>query len=375
MLELKISIRDNKLYCIHFRVFESEIKKYIDTNEMEFDDEDSRDVFIKDYFENELFPLELEKRGIKPISPIDFRYFTDYSPNVPFMGVCRFISYDKAFDVSIPNEVDLEVEELINEDYSEVDERFDEMLLASGFYFEKAGSVVEKYAKIDYELRYLENGKVFNAVKGQHFDMFEDDDIDPNLFIGAKIGDEITLNEDLISICALIQNITNRIPFTPDNYEKHVIRQTFNILKISDFQSFKERFKEEYLLKATRDNYICNLIDKMVKLVNYDVSEEEIDFFDKIVSLPFEIEYDETKTRDEKKEIIKKKMMFYALSKKSQSAGIDNYDLLLKVQDSLGVLRMGRFATNEENIHEIDKISILDYCKNNNVKNINKDYK
>ena len=39
MLELKISIRDNKLYCIHFRVSESEIKKYIDSNEMEFDDE------------------------------------------------------------------------------------------------------------------------------------------------------------------------------------------------------------------------------------------------------------------------------------------------------------------------------------------------
>ena len=375
MLELKITIKDKRLYCVHFSVPANKVLEYLEPYTNDTVESDDQDFFVKDHFENEIFPNELDKRGIKIISPIDYRYFTKYSPNIPFMGVCRFIAYDSAFDVDLPTEVDLKTEELIERDCKYVNDRFNEILLINGLYFEEASNKANKYAKIDYELRYIENGKVFNVVKGQQFDMLEDDDIDPKLFQGVKIGDMVYLSEDKVSICALVQNITNRIPFTGENYDKDVMQQIFNCLDIHDFNLLKELFIKEYKIKSSRDNYIYNIIDEMVKNINYDVSDFEIDFYDELYSLPFENEYIDAKSSSKKKEIIKKKMLFNALSEK-YSDDINCYmDLTLKVQDGLNLLMVGNIPTLEEIVYEMDKIFILDYCKNNNIKNINKEYK
>ena len=373
MLELKITIKENRLYCVHFCVHQNKVTEYFDTYDAT--DVDDIDFLVKDQFENILFPNELENRGIRIISPIDYRYFTKYSPNLPFMGVCRFVAYDSAFDVDSPLEIDLKTEEIIERDYKHVEERFDEILLVNGLYFEEASNKANKYAKIDYELRYIENGSVFNVVKGQQFDMLEDDDIDPKLFQGVKIGDTVYLNEGKVSICALVQNITNRIPFTARNYDKDVIQQIFDRLKIYDFNIIKELFIKEYLIKSTRDNYIYNAITKMAKDINYDVSDMEVDFYDEINSLPFDSEYIDAKSNSKKKEIIKKKMLFNALKEKYSDDINCNMDLTLKVQDALAILMVGTLPTLEEVTYEIDKIYILDYFKNNNVKNINKEYK
>ncbi len=378
MLEFKYQLINNRLYFVRFCLTKDKVNELIDEYKLDtgdmFDDGAELDMAIKETFEDEIFDRSVLKHNLKTIGPKDFKYLTDVKYDSPLIGVCRFLKYDDSFNISIPSKIDDSASEKIEKEFKKKDDGFKEALYLKGLYYEEPASSATLYSKIDYELRYLTNGKVFNVVKNQHFDMLEDEDLDFFLFLNSKVGDIITLSESDISIVALIQNITNRVFYSEDKYDKDVMDIIYHKLKVKDFSSLRNLFYEEYLKHITRNIYIDTVINSMLESFKYEVSETEIEFFDNLKPITYLNEYENSDDKEEKKLIIKKIILFYVLLDNANDEERDFSDVV-DIDEVMNVLTIDGAASVEVINHELDKIDILDYLKDNNVDNINKKYK
>lgn len=207
MLELQSKLLGNRVYFIRFCLSKDDVNKLIREYETKtnysFGENEGTEWAITDSFEHGLFVEELKKHNIKGIGPLKFRYMSDLAYDKPLIGVCRFVKYDEAFDVDYPVSVNPNINLAIDKSNTELDDLFEYVLLSRGLYYEEASRVVNRNAKVDYELRYVSGDQVIEVIKNQHFDMLEDDDIDSSILIGAKIGDFVVLEDDNVTIGAV----------------------------------------------------------------------------------------------------------------------------------------------------------------------------
>ena len=378
MLEFKYQLINDRIYFVRFCLTKDKVNELIDEYQEGsgdlFDEGAEMDFSIKETFEEDIFPNAVWKHHLKTIGPKNFRYLTDVKYDSPLMGVCRFLKYDESFDIEIPTEIDKSADTQIDIQFENREEGFKEALYLKGLYYEKPVDKVSKYSKIDYELRYLTNGKVFNVVKNQHFDMMEDEDIDYTLLLNAKVGDSITISDNGITIVALIQNITDRVFFSEEHFDKDVMDTIYQKLKVKDFSALRLRFYEEYQKQITRDIYIDTLINQMLDDFDYEVRDSEVEFFDDLRPVTYAGAYEDCDDKEEKKLIIKKIILFYILLAKADNQERD-IDDIVDIDKIINVLSIDGLVPVELINHELDKIDILDYLKEINVNNINKKYK
>ncbi|MBO4667244.1 MAG: hypothetical protein J5666_03855, partial [Bacilli bacterium] len=306
---------------------------------------------------------------------IKFRYLSDLDFNKPLIGVCRFVKYDDGFNVDYPNKIDEDINIAISGYKKELSNLFEYVLLKRGLYFEEASKIVEEYGKVDYELRYVSHGKVIDVIKNQHFDMLEDDDIDSSLLVGAKIGDFVTLEKGDVTIGAVIQNVTNRYPYNEDDYDIDVMGPIFSHLNIDSFEKLRKAFYKEYFIKVTRDVYFDDAISQMVEEIDYDVSDEVLKFFENYDAAPFYDELNSEKDEEDKKEVVKKILLYYSLVDSSYSTLKIDYNLHEQIEKNLMAVTIDGNYKMKDIIFEAGKIDILDRLKEMNVENIIKEYK
>lgn len=378
MLEIKAKLIDDKMYFIRFCLSQDQVNEIINENEEEtgikfYDREEGDEEFILEDFEEYIFSKALAEHDIKTMGPLRLRYQTDLNYSTPLIGICKGVKYDDSFDVDYPVELSNKVNQRIDGKQKECENFFELALLKRGLYFEKADTQIKKFAKIDYELRYVENDIVIDVIKNQKFDMLEDDDIDADILIGARIGDFVILKDGKIKIGALIQNITNRIPFSENEYDKDVMYPIFKNLKTRSFQEFRDKYYDIYVKKCARDIYFNEIIDQMVNDVSFDVSDEVVKLFDELGDVPFRVSYDDCSSILDKKEIIKKKLLFYYLVQNNNFDSVDMYDRI-DINFELTFLSIDELVSIAEVNYEIDKIALLDNFKKE-INNIIKEYK
>ena len=378
MLEIKAKLIDDKMYFIRFCLSQDQVNEIINENEEEtgikfYDREEGDEEFILEDFEEYIFSKALAEHDIKTMGPLRLRYQTDLNYSTPLIGICKGVKYDDSFDVDYPVELSNKVNQRIDGKQKECENFFELALLKRGLYFEKADTQIKKFAKIDYELRYVENDIVIDVIKNQKFDMLEDDDIDGSILIGAKIGDLVILKDDKIKIGALIQNITNRIPFSENSYDKDVMYPIYKSLKTRSFQDFRNKYYEIYKKKCARDIYFKTIIDEMASRVRYEVSDEVVKLFDELNDLPFRSSYEDCSTILEKKVEIKKKLLYYYLVLKNDLEYTDMYNAI-DTNEELTFLSINDSVSMSEVNFEINKMALLDILKDK-IKNINKEYK
>ena len=378
MLELQSKLLGNRVYFIRFCLSKESVNKIIEDYEANtgnsFDPDDDNTILIQDSFENCIFLEELKKHDIKSIGPLKFRYISDFCYGKPLLGVCRFVKYEDAFNVDYPNRVNPHINIAIDEYNQEIDDLFDFVLLNRGLYYEEASRVVNRYAKVDYELRYVSGDQVIEVIKNQHFDMLEDDDIDYNILIGAKIGDFVVLEDDNVTIGAVIQNVTNRYPFNEEDYDEDIVNPILEKLNVKSFAQLKEAFFKEYLKKEARDLYFDDVICQMVKNIHYDVSDEELKFFENNKTKPFDIEFSGAENDDMKKEVIKKKLLYSFLTNDLNKIEID-YNTHSRIEKSLITITLDGNTKLDDIIFEAGKTLILDRLKEREIENLTKEYK
>ena len=329
MLDLQIRSIDDKVFLVRFCLSSDDVNKLIEDFELltgkSFLNDDVENWEVLEGFERDFFVHELNEHGFKEIGPLHFRYLSNLTYNKKLLGVCRFISSSEVFNVEIPTEVNKNSDKKILSAINNKEQAFNYTLLKRGLYYEQASKKVNWFGKIDYELRYIENGKTIDVIKNQHFDMLEDDDIDGSILIGAKIGDFVVLQEEPIVIGALIQNITNRFPYSEEQYDFDVITPIFESFKIRSFTELKEKLFYEYEIECARRIYFDDIINQMVKNVDYEVSDEEIKFFDEEKDAPYQKEYIDTDNKEKKQEIIKKQLLIYYLSELYSNTMFDDF--------------------------------------------------
>lgn len=378
MLELQSKLLGNRVYFIRFCLSKDDVNKLIREYETKtnysFGENEGTEWAITDSFEHGLFVEELKKHNIKGIGPLKFRYMSDLAYDKPLIGVCRFVKYDEAFDVDYPVRVNPNINLAIDKSNTELDDLFEYVLLSRGLYYEEASRVVNRNAKVDYELRYVSGDQVIEVIKNQHFDMLEDDDIDSSILIGAKIGDFVVLEDDNVTIGAVIQNVTNRYPFNEEDYDEDIVNPILEKLRVNSFNQLKEAFYKEYYKKEARDLYFDDIINQMANSISYDVSSEEIKFFDEYKTKPFESDYNNAKSDKEKKAIIKKKLIYGILVDDLHKLDID-YDSQLKIVNTLITITLDGNVKDEDIAFEVGKTLILDKMKERNVENLTKEYK
>lgn len=378
MLELKTKLLDEQVYVVWFCLTKDSVNRYIEDYEeesqtrlIEMDEED--ELLALEDFEEDIFRSELEKHNISYVGPLKYKYLSKLNYDSPLIGVCRFIKGSDCFDVPYPAEVSNSAKDTIKEMENYSDDSFDRELLKQGLYYEKASNVVLDNGKIDYELRYVSSGQVIEVIKNQHFDLFEDDDLDKNKLIGAHIGDFVIIDEGTIEIGVLIQNITNRYLYSDSSYDKDLINPILKKFSLSSFNELKEKYKIELQKTLTRDAYFKDLMHQMVENVEYEASDEVIKFFDEYPPYAFRDEYDGCEDDDQKRYIIKIILLYhYLLDNKVSDSDIFASDLL---SYSLLMFHLNGMVTVREAGYENGKISILDNMKENNVKGITKEYK
>ena len=378
MLEIKTKLIDDQMYFIRFCLSQDQVNEMINEDEEEtgikfYDREEDEYELVLEDFEDNIFPKALAERDIKTMGPLRFRYQTDLNYNTPLIGICKALKYSDSFDVSYPKEISTKVNKIIESKQNSKEDFFEMALLKRGLYFEKADKQVLKYAKVDYELRYVDNDTIIDVIKNQKFDMLEDDDIDADILIGARIGDFVILKDGKIKIGALIQNITNRIPFSENEYDKDVMYPIFKNLKTRSFQEFRDKYYDIYVKKCARDIYFNEIIDQMVNDVSFDVSDEVVKLFDELGDVPFRVSYDDCSSILDKKEIIKKKLLFYYLVQNNNFDSVDMYDRI-DINFELTFLSIDELVSIAEVNYEIDKIALLDNFKKE-INNIIKEYK
>ena len=378
MLELKSKLLGNRVYFIRFCLSKEAVNELIRDYETKtgysFGENEETEWEVTDDFEHGLFIDELKKHGIKGVGPLKFRYMSDVAYDRPLIGVCRFIKYDDSFNVEYPVKVNPNINIAIDKSSKELDDLFEFVLLNRGLYYEEASRVINRNAKVDYELRYVSGDQVIEVIKNQHFDMLEDDDIDSSILIGAKIGDFVVLEDDNVTIGAVIQNVTNRYPFNEEDYDEDIVNPILEKLRVNSFGQLKEAFYHEYYKKEARDLYFDDIINQMAQSMQYDVSNEEIKFFDEYRTVPFESEYKNAKSNKEKKDIIKKKLLYGVLADDVQKLEID-YDSQLKIERTLITITLDGNVKDEDMAYEAGKTLILDKMKERNVENLIKEYK
>lgn len=372
MIKIKDTLINNRVHLIRFGVSVDEVNDIIE----EFEDitgkrlsNDDLNVVLS-YFETTRFRDLLIENNINYIGPLHFKYLNDVVYGTQLLGICYGIDYDSDYNLELPSQVNQDINSQIDDLIENKNIAFDYLLLNNGLYYEKADTIIKPYGKIDYEIRYLEKGKVFNVIKNQHFDMLEDDDIDASILIGAKIGDFVIIDNSDVTIGALIQNVTNRIPFNEDMYDYDIVFPILKKLGFSTFNELRTKYYEEYSLNCARDLYFNDIITSIANNCHHEVTEDEIDFYNEFGSVPFndELKVDEL---EEKKEVVKKILTYHYVMEKY--CDIEDVDLLNEDPTITEVIT--DTISNLERNYNQNKIAIIDYMKSNNVKNIIKKYK
>lgn len=265
-LELKYRIIDNHLCIAHFAI-NNELANKIYNKIKSFGGE-LKNIFLEE-IELGLLDSKLIMNNVFPCSKKKISYLTKLEDNAPLIGIAKFAIMVEGINVSLPAIIPNE----INASFKDLDllaeNRFNDFLIEEELCYYKDSDVITKNSSFTYDLikRNPKNKEDFYKAEDQVYDLNIEDDYDPDMLIGKKIGDIIILDDSSYILEAEIKDITNTIPYTETKYN-------VNDISSFGFNTFKE-LKEVYISGFK----LCERINKYIDFIFRFVGEKtNIDF-------------------------------------------------------------------------------------------------
>ncbi len=265
-LELKYRIIDNHLCVAHFAI-NNELANKIYNKIKSFGGE-LKNIFLEE-IELGLLDSKLIMNNVFPCSKKKISYLTKLEDNAPLIGIAKFAIMVEGINVSLPAIIPNE----INASFKDLDllaeNRFNDFLIEEELCYYKDSDVITKNSSFTYDLikRNPKNKEDFYKAEDQVYDLNIEDDYDPEMLIGKKIGDIIILDDSSYILEAEIKDITNTIPYTETKYN-------VNDISSFGFNTFKE-LKEVYI----NGFKLCERINKYIDFIFRFVGKKtNIDF-------------------------------------------------------------------------------------------------
>ena len=277
-MEISIKSINDQMCRVHFAVKEEEVQDIYNKfchsiDEINFEKEKELfKTFACAYIETELLEDALLKAGIVSLPMKDVRYLTDFKVGKMIIGVAIFPRLPAPLNLTLPRAIEYNDEEYIS---NYVKERFKKALIDNGMYEIDEINKVKKDSLVKYNINYLKDNVVINTLEDQEFDMNVDDDFDSNIFLGAKKGDIILLDEDEITTRAVIKNIYEKRPYGKKDFSEENLKE-FGFVS---YDLFYETYDDFARSEIIAEKIIEQLCDSIIQKSDIVFSDELLSFY------------------------------------------------------------------------------------------------
>lgn len=254
--------------------------------------------------EDDIIEREIMNLDVIPIYGRKFRYLTRISRYNPLLVICQYCILPSDLKIEFPTKIPKKVFEI-----SHVPETvrgiIRQILIENGEYEYRPGEIAKRGSIIKYDIAYKRDDYVISEVENQEINLNDTEQPECALFINAKVGDEIILDEEnSVKVIAKVKEIKNLVvnKLTDEIVAKLNFLNTKTITdfnnKITDIITFSGtiivllNFLAEYVLESGNiefDNYVMDFFldteyapkgkkerDKFLAEIKKDLAKEYI---------------------------------------------------------------------------------------------------
>lgn len=330
-MEIYTRIVDKHLCIAHFSFTYKEAMHIYQNIEDNCDDaEFIEEEFLKTIEIDYLNPL-LDERGIIYFGNKVFRLLSDLKENQPFVGVARFLVLPEIINLALPVEIPLSIKNQIEEKKEKVNQYFRLKLLENNYAQLEDVDVIDMDCIVGYDLRFIIDGEVISNYDNQILEMYKDDALKPERFIGAKVNDAVAIsNVDGVVTDFLIKKIQKKIP-----YDKNTTKSLFEDMGYIDYNDLYQSYRKAFFRITKVQTNVDYIIDFIYQNTQIDYPSIIESFYKELDYFAYDKDYDFVSDEEEQKKFIHKSYIFDLLAKmvELKASGLLNDEIEMILDD------------------------------------------
>jgi len=235
---------------------------------------------VMEKLEEEITEREIMNLDVIPIYGRKFRYLTRLSPTNPLLVICQFCILPSDLKIDFPAKIPKKAFEI-----SHVPETvrgiIRQILIENGEYEYVPGEVAKRGSVVKYDVVYKRGDYVISEVEDQETNLNEVDQPERDLFLNAKVGDEIVLDDDKqVTVTAKVKEIKNLVV---NKLTDEIVRK-LNFLNTKTVSDFNKKISDIITFSGT-------IVVLLEYLAEYALQSGEITFDDYVIDFFLDNEY------------------------------------------------------------------------------------
>jgi len=202
---------------------------------------------VMEKIEEEIIEEELAKLDVVPIGNRRFRYLTEVAATSPLLVICQFCILPSDIQIKMPTKIPKEIFQIHYAD--EVLKDFTRQILNLNDEYEyKDAEIAEQGSIVKYDLAYTREDFVISEINDQEISLDDIEQPDRALFLKAKVGSVIILDEDEnVTVKATVKSIRNLVV----NKLSNEIVKNLNFLNTKTVSEFRNKIKDIFTFSST----------------------------------------------------------------------------------------------------------------------------
>ena len=309
-MEIYTRIVNNNLCIAHFSFTYQEamhIYKFVEEN---CDEEDIEENFIR-VIETEYLNNALDERDIICVGEKAIHFLSELKENRPFVGIARFLVLPEVLHLSLPMEIPLSIINEINLKNKKVNEYLKLKLLENNYADLQDVDVIDMDCIVNYELRFIIEGDIISTYDNQILEMYKDDALQPERFVGAKVGDAVAISDvEGVVTDFLIKKIQKKMPYT-----QSTAKEVYYEIGYNDYDDLCDRFNVAFKKINKVNMYVDYVVDFIYENTQITYADQIYDFYKELDYFVYDKDYEFVDDESEQKKIIRKSYIFDLLAK------------------------------------------------------------
>lgn len=256
---------------------------------------------VMEKIEEEIIDEEISRLDIVPIFGRKFRYLTRITRNNPLLVICQFCILPPDIQLKFPTKIPKEIFKISHT--PEVVRGFvRQILLQNGEYEFKLGEVAKKGSVVKYDIAYTRENYVISEIEDQEINLNDIEQPECALFLNAKVGDEIILDEDnSVTVIAKVKEIRNLSIKRLTNK----IVEKLNFLNTKTVSEFNQKITDILNFSATIIILLNYLAEFVLQTNNIEFDDYVLNFFLELDDVPKSKKEREKYIEDLKRDLVK----------------------------------------------------------------------
>lgn len=256
---------------------------------------------VMEKIEEEIIDEEISRLDIVPIFGRKFRYLTRITRNNPLLVICQFCILPPDIQLKFPTKIPKEIFKISHT--PEVVRGFvRQILLQNGEYEFKLGEVAKKGSVVKYDIAYTREDYVISEIEDQEINLNDIEQPECALFLNAKVGDEIILDEDnSVTVIAKVKEIRNLSIKRLTNK----IVEKLNFLNTKTVSEFNQKITDILNFSATIIILLNYLAEFVLQTNNIEFDDYVLNFFLELDDVPKSKKEREKYIEDLKRDLVK----------------------------------------------------------------------